>query len=146
MLLSVPAVVATLAAAFYAPAYAERAVQRRREERDFRQAQRLVAEELGRVSGDLRFTSERSVSFPPEAVGFLSTHEWEAHKAALARLLPGQMWSELVSVYTAVIRVRYALASGPGQRLDADTPEVLSMLAKRCDAVQAKLETAQPEL
>jgi hypothetical protein len=146
LLLSLPALVATLIAAFYAPAFAERAVQRRRERRDFRQAQRLVADELHRLGGDLRFTSRQPVAFPPEAIGFLLTDEWSAHKTTLARLVDPGTWSQLASAYMAIIRIRYAVASGPGQAFEGDVSTLLTDLADSCDLARQSLVDAAPQI
>jgi hypothetical protein len=145
LLLSLPALAVAVVAAFYGPAFVERVVQRRREERDFRQAQRLVAHELDRLGGDLQFTSEQSVAISPDSIGFFSTHEWEAHKTTLARLLDQQTWAVVASVYAAISRIRYlVVATGPGQPFERNIPPLLTGLVKTADQARRSLENAAP--
>src|SRR5688500_5451082 len=92
---------AGILAAFLAPTWSTKEIERREERREFRAAQRLVVDELAAVALSLKSATgaDREVTlailvrdpFPPPQ-SQLATPEWTTHKTTLAESLPPQMW------------------------------------------------------
>ena len=83
---------AGIVATFFAPTWTERTLDRRREARAFRRAQRLVANELSSLHAS--FSAAIKHDAPPTALPTLTTGAWEAERSVLAESLPDDLWVE----------------------------------------------------
>src|SRR5437764_8519104 len=89
---------AGIAAAFFAPAWSQERLERRRELRDFRSARRLVAQELYLAHVDT-IVHDKPGALPPDALDFFQTSEWDAHKATLSRELADADYEPVRNAY-----------------------------------------------
>ena len=134
--------VAGIAAAFFAPPWTQRRIERRREERRFRQARRLVGQELHRLSIELRATAGQNLGFPPELAGFLATPEWDEHRGVLAESLEEDVWRLVRDVYGNTKQLIPALALAPGAPLTPEQKGLILDIAERAQRARDALDAA----
>ncbi len=132
--------VAGIAATFFAPSWTERAIERRRENRSFRVAKRLVSHELHRLAIDLDAVAKQPVKFAPDLARFLDTPEWDAHGRTLAGSLSDPAWLQLSTLYTSVEKMRSALTIQHGEAFDAEEQALVKTMADLARMARAALE------
>jgi hypothetical protein len=138
--------VAGIAAAFFAPTYAERVIEGRRQAREFRRAKRLVSHELGVLAQSLKTIAKADPEYATRLVkmaNFFAAPEWEEHKPILAACLPEEAWAPLPDIYTKVEFNRaYFSADRP---LQNQVKKVLATEAEQAEAAKTILDNASFE-
>lgn len=139
---------AGIAAAFFAPTWTQRQLEQRRERREFRQAKRLVSQELRRLAAELQ-TVQRSDPSVLDGGDMLRVDAWESHKATLASAVTDDAWDAVEKAYAHTAWVRRMVVVSAGKTL---APRELERFMRHAagamnDVAQAErtLEHAQPE-
>jgi hypothetical protein len=135
---------AGIAAAFFAPPWTERRIARRRDAADFRQARRLVAQELYNLMIELRSLAEVKYQWPPENVGFLRTPAWDAYGPVLARALVNEdetSWLLVALVYQNVARLAKSLEAGEAEEMSDQRRATIVDTAKDAEKARDALAT-----
>jgi hypothetical protein len=100
---------------FFAPTWAQRSIAQRSEKREFRRAQRLVAEELQTIVGHLEFLSKEGRVPTINKEHMLPTSDWEEYRHVLAMSLSDRDWDELPTVMQSMEPHRRLItAADPG--------------------------------
>lgn len=138
-----------IAATFFAPPWAQRQIERRREQRLFRRAQRTVAVELDGVYNvfSIAVRSERITERDlTEWAGLLPTSAWEANETILAEALSESDWRAVAQAYRGCAAVKNFLTIQPDP--DSEVHErVVEALEKAKEAAviaRDKLTAATP--
>jgi hypothetical protein len=112
--------IAGIVAAFFAPPWTARRIERRRESRDFRRSTRLVADDMQGAAEVLRFMGEQAQALPKEMLTFLDLQSWEAERGVLATSLASDVWQAVSHAVEGMTKGRVALsATSPGTPLGA---------------------------
>jgi hypothetical protein len=143
---------AGIAAAFFAPPWTERLIAKRRDAADFRQARRLVAQELYNLMMELRSLAEMDHMWSPESIGFLRTPAWDAYGPVLARALVNEdepSWLLVALVYQNIARLakslelgeEFARAFGEAEKMNDERRATLVETAKDAERARDALAT-----
>lgn len=130
---------AGILAAFFAPTWTERKIAQRREDKELRQARRLVAQELQQLASDLLTIARQRVGMTHESGPFLTSAEWPAHKGTLSRDLGQDDWRLVANVYTHVHQFRQLFALGPPLELSDEQVLLVVDTARRAHAARDSL-------
>jgi hypothetical protein len=133
---------------FFAPPWAQRKIERRRERREFRRAVRGVAEELRLVALFFDHLGRRGVQLKiSEEVraAFLAGTEWREEKRVLATALPDEVWKDVTNAYFQLSGLRRMLLIDPksGEPLADDTLTLVKTAATQIQAAADLLEKAE---
>jgi hypothetical protein len=136
---------AGIIATFFAPDWSQRRIARRRLVGDFQSAQRLVSEELHVAGIHAKAIADHNYAFPPDAVNFLLTVEWQAHKGVLSRTLRPDAWVTVRDAYTNINQARSALAFAPGAPLEDKHVTIVRSLVRQAQEAGDALAAAKPD-
>jgi hypothetical protein len=131
--------IAGITAAFFAPTWSSRRIEQRREQRDFRRARRLVANELALAVEGLSFVLEGARIPLTDHLSdpiFLPTAAWKSERTVLATLLDEFDWLALSRAYELFARIRGSLFEEAGLLEEGLRPQDLD------DRTRANVETA----
>lgn len=108
--------------------------------REYKQAKRLVDDELSWISSDfaamlhLRTTP---VNMPRKAPFFLPSTAWQRYKELLAAELPESLWQRLTEVYFYVRGVRFDILSLPqGDPLNSTRIQTFTNMLEQIETIR----------
>jgi hypothetical protein len=149
LVLALVAVGGTIAGALiglFAPTWNDERIQRRWDLREFRQAKRLVFQEL--LVAKARLTEmlaavEENRPVPPGRV--IETAEWDAHRSVLAALAPDKVWYRTMLAYRTLQAVREGLPERlPRADLTEKGEHLIRESLKWTTEAEEALEATQP--
>lgn len=136
---------AGIAAAFFAPAWSQRAIGRRLERRRFRGASRLVADELNLLEVGLRAVGDAG-RWPDDPEALLPVATWERLSDVLAPSLTLEDWRRVAKVYARLDRIHWNIRMRQGATIDATLIAGLRDTADRAREARDLLVTVKPDL
>jgi hypothetical protein len=142
--------IAGIIAAFFAPPWTQRKIERRKETREFRAARGLVTHELDLISREVAAVLQRGVRgkfHEPMAARFLSDDRWRANERILAQALPDVVLEQVARVYSIAGVVRIFYVTGESSATTPLTKEQLDLFGQiesTANRAKSMLESAKP--
>jgi hypothetical protein len=139
--------IAGIAAAFFAPPWTQRKIERRHEDREFRGAKRLVLHELEVLTlvlpplVTLGIGSREIV----EVTETFRTDAWDENDRVLANALPDVVWIEVTRAYRLVRQLRVVFSTMVEPRsLSTESAERIENVIEAAKNAHQSLRDAKP--
>jgi hypothetical protein len=136
-------------ATFFAPTWAQKKIEGRKDLRAFRTAQRLVGLELGQIAYGCEEVLKSPIVFGGSGGTFMVESipitDWLAHREVFSQLAPDSVWEALALVYLRAWKLLVLAAiTTPSAQLEPGVDRFLTTLRDEARNAQAALHAAEP--